>query len=362
MAATGLDGLSKQLAELHISELANVASMALLVYDWQLTLGDEVNMIWMSNARVSKLLYLWIRYFGIAAHAFMLNFLLVANPSEAVSDSFCNAATKVEIAAPTIIWWSVEFVFALRVWILYRRSRKLLIFLAVMYIASISVSFVLLARALPQANPSPIPRGLNIPGCFSEIPDTIYQVLVIGLIATSILCLLTVYRMLTFREEVLHVPRSPLMTLFLRDGLLYYTCVNVIFLLNLFMIRYATPPYKILFTGLMDACVFPRVQTRAIALVANVLIHGHSVPCMLGARVLVNILALVHNDGGPNATVALPYSEPRFARPSRARGSGASVELLDSSVDAGTAAPSDMNDLGLASSRSAGTITTRELR
>lgn len=81
----------------------------------------------------------------------------------------------------------------------------------------------------------------------------------------------------------------------------------------------------------------------------------YSVPCMLGARVLVNILALVHNDGGPNATAVLPYSEPRFAQPSRARGSGTSVELLDS-VDA--TAPGDMNDLSRASARSVGTITT----
>ncbi|KAI0709924.1 hypothetical protein C8Q76DRAFT_84717 [Earliella scabrosa] len=186
------------------------------------------------------------------------------------------------------------------VWILYRRSRKVLLLLAIIYTTivltrkvAIVVSVVLLVQALPHATPAPIPPGLHIPGCFSVVPDTFYAPLVIGLITTSTLCLLTLYRTLTFREEF-EVPRSPLMTLFLRDGVLYYSCVNVVFLLNLFMIRFATPPYKVLLTGFLDA-----------------------VPCMLGSRVLINILSLVHGTCGEGATATTTarISEPLFARP-----------------------------------------------
>ncbi|KAI0709923.1 hypothetical protein C8Q76DRAFT_798697 [Earliella scabrosa] len=52
-----LDGLFHQLAQLQTSVYSDVASLALLVYDCQLTFGDEVNMIWMSDAKLSQLLF-----------------------------------------------------------------------------------------------------------------------------------------------------------------------------------------------------------------------------------------------------------------------------------------------------------------
>ncbi|PIL29849.1 hypothetical protein GSI_08056 [Ganoderma sinense ZZ0214-1] len=71
----------QQLWNLRVSVYSNVASLALLIYDWQLTFGDEVDVIWMSKARLSRLLFLWIRYSGIAIHAFISGMYLIADPS-----------------------------------------------------------------------------------------------------------------------------------------------------------------------------------------------------------------------------------------------------------------------------------------
>ncbi|RDX41166.1 hypothetical protein OH76DRAFT_1561722 [Lentinus brumalis] len=257
----------------------------------------------MSKAKLSKLLYLWIRYVGIVSQTLFATFFLVEGLPPAASLSlaalsYANSenkfgspqvtATNITIALPTIMWWLVEFVFALRVWILYRRSRKLLMFLTVMYTISITISIVVLVKALSHTQPVFLPHGLPVTGCFSTVPDTIFEAIVTGIVTTSVLCILTIYRILRDRKEV---ASSPLLALFFRDGLMYYCCVNVVFMCNLFMLRFENAAFKILFNGLLNA-----------------------VPCMLGARVLINILSLVRTSLGTDATTGSPLSDPKFAR------------------------------------------------
>ncbi|TFK82021.1 hypothetical protein K466DRAFT_666772 [Polyporus arcularius HHB13444] len=290
MAAV-LDGQLGQLSQLRIAVYTDVASLALLAYDWLLTFGDEVNMIWMSKAKLSKLLYLWTLF----ATFFLVEGLPPAASLSLAALSYANSensahrrSTNITIALPTIMWWSVEFVFALRVWILYRRSRKLLMFLTVMYTISITISIVVLVKALSHTQPVFLPHGLPVTGCFSTVPDTIFEAIVTGIVTTSVLCILTIYRILRDRKEV---ASSPLLALFFRDGLMYYCCVNVVFMCNLFMLRFENAAFKILFNGLLNA-----------------------VPCMLGARVLINILSLVRTSLGTDATTGSPLSDPKFAR------------------------------------------------
>ncbi|RPD60758.1 hypothetical protein L227DRAFT_585905 [Lentinus tigrinus ALCF2SS1-6] len=256
-----LSGQLDQLSQLRIAVYTDVASLALLTYDWLLTFSDEVNMIWMSQAKLSKLLY--IRYVGIVSQTL---FATCESTSWAgcpnTFTSRCKTATNITIALPTIMWWSVEFVFALRVWILYRRSRKLLMFLTVMYTMS-----VLQADIVPQAKRAC--SGLPVTGCFSTGAIHVCR-------KTSVLCILTIYRILRERNEM---TASPLLSLFL------------VFMCNLFMLRFENAAFKILFNGLLNA-----------------------VPCMLGARVLINILSLVRTNFGTDATTGPPLSEPKFAR------------------------------------------------
>ncbi|TBU39563.1 hypothetical protein BD309DRAFT_1022049 [Dichomitus squalens] len=327
-----LAGLLSQFWELRVSVYANVASLALLVYDWQLTFGDEVDIMWMSKAKFSKLLFLWIRYFGIGTHTFIVGAMyLLPDPSpatwfELLHDPSCRVATTFQTAGPNIMWWSVEFVFALRVWILYERSRKLLLFLAMMYTASIGASAVLLVKALLHVDLITVPGGV-VSGCFSSVPIYIYSAFVIGIITTSMLCVLTLYQTIRFRDGL---TRSPLITLFLRDGLVYYFVyerVSVVFLLNLFMFRFGAATFKSLFSGFLEA-----------------------IPCMFGARVLINILSLVQKQSGVSDT-APPYSEPKFRHTSTA-GFDSGDSVTSSGTDAGT---STSGTVTVDSGREAGT-------
>ncbi|RPD77055.1 hypothetical protein L226DRAFT_569266 [Lentinus tigrinus ALCF2SS1-7] len=271
--ASILSGQLDQLSQLRIAVYTDVASLALLTYNWLLTFSDEVNMIWMSQAKLSKLLYFWIRYVGIVSQTLFATFFLVDGLPPVSLDPLPKVPQVVDVSD-----------------------------------VSITISIVVLVKALSHTQPVSLPHGLPVTGCFSTVPDTIFEAIVTGIVTTSVLCILTIYRILRERNEM---TASPLLSLFFRDGLMYYCCVNgrcifmiiiintdnittpplVVFMCNLFMLRFENAAFKILFNGLLNA-----------------------VPCMLGARVLINILSLVRTNFGTDATTGPPLSEPKFAR------------------------------------------------
>lgn len=88
------------------------------------------------------------------------------------------------------------------------------------------------------------------------------------------------------------------------------------FLVNIFIFRFGPSPLKSFFGGFVESyAIFtpPRWFFEAEP--------GLSIPCMFGARVLINILSLVRQD--VDVSDAHPaYSTAKFAHPSTERGTG----------------------------------------
>ncbi|KAG1855324.1 hypothetical protein DFJ58DRAFT_727519 [Suillus subalutaceus] len=103
-----------------VSSYFIVAASVGLMYDWALTLGQEVELVWRQRWSLMTVLYLGVRYLGIIFVALvMLGFILY------------------------VVWnWMRVVVFAMlwviiitRLHAMYQRSRKILIFLIVTFLA-----------------------------------------------------------------------------------------------------------------------------------------------------------------------------------------------------------------------------------
>ncbi|KAG2035052.1 hypothetical protein BDR03DRAFT_548348 [Suillus americanus] len=109
-----------------------VATFVGLLYDWALTFGQEVELIWRHHWSLMTILYLCVRYLGILYAA--LNMLL-----SVTTISLTDAVSFIIYA----IWsWTGFVVFAMlwviviaRLHVMYQRSRKILIFLIVTFLA-----------------------------------------------------------------------------------------------------------------------------------------------------------------------------------------------------------------------------------
>ncbi|KAG2058204.1 hypothetical protein BDR06DRAFT_1004413 [Suillus hirtellus] len=100
-----------------------VAAFVAVIYDWALTFGQEVELIWKQRWSVMTVLYLGVRYLGIlSATLYMLSNV----PTISLTDTS----------------WTVIVVFAMlwviiiaRLYAMYQRSRKILIFLIFTFLA-----------------------------------------------------------------------------------------------------------------------------------------------------------------------------------------------------------------------------------
>jgi len=237
---------------------AQVASLALLLYDYALTFGEEVDLVWRRNWSVGTGLFLVNRYTGIFSLAFNIGVFL----NNTLSDEFCFHFVRYQVAGTLMAVWLVEIILGFRVWALYARSRKILYFL--LGLLTVAVTICTSVGYFVFRDVTVLPRpGSFLSGCYPlGFPVYTFALALPELINATILLVLTLVR--TARSVRMGRRQAPMFVLFVKDGVLYYLCIVFILLMNAF--AFSSFTIGAAATGL------------AIA-----------IPCALGSRILLNI-------------------------------------------------------------------------
>ncbi|KDQ56699.1 hypothetical protein JAAARDRAFT_207789 [Jaapia argillacea MUCL 33604] len=242
MDDTGLSltELETLVSDIRIVNYANVASLAWLTYDVILTFGEESSTIWRSKFSIPKVLYLLLRYVVLIT----LSLNLAVNTSENLSPEVCGPWMRFQgLDSVAIASWLGEALLMLRVWALYERSRKVLIFSLFLYLVDMASG--LMAAFVTYHSESQVPPipGLSVPGCYLSLsaPTAIWSTYVGWLVHAFVN---TVYFALTMHKFVKGIRWSdynlrqfeqfaPLLSLFVRDGTFYFFIILVCTLYNL---------------------------------------------------------------------------------------------------------------------------------
>ncbi|KAG2111313.1 uncharacterized protein F5147DRAFT_103245 [Suillus discolor] len=110
-----------------------VAAAFVVVYDWVLTLGEEIELIWTQRWSLMTVLYLVIRYVGISySAANILGTTTLVSLTDAVSNivNYAVNGTNVVVAA------MLGVIMMARLHAMYQRSRRMLIFLVIIFLAA----------------------------------------------------------------------------------------------------------------------------------------------------------------------------------------------------------------------------------
>ncbi|KAG2345983.1 hypothetical protein BDR05DRAFT_98836 [Suillus weaverae] len=108
-----------------------VAASAGVMYDWALTFTQEVELIWRHRWSSMTVLYLGARYLGISYS--VINILLYV-PTISMTDVVCHIMYVVQAWIGVVISAVLGFIIIARLHAMYRRSRKVLIFLATIFL------------------------------------------------------------------------------------------------------------------------------------------------------------------------------------------------------------------------------------
>ncbi|EDR00568.1 uncharacterized protein LACBIDRAFT_313218 [Laccaria bicolor S238N-H82] len=194
----------------------NVSAAAMLVYDYFLTLGMEVDLVWLSAWGPMKVLFIVQRYlpFIDAATFSLINQLLTTiNPS--VCKKIANAQAVLSVTGCILS----ELILTLRVWAVWKRSKFLGIALSILLLATAAACYVftgLFQHGLKLSN-RPYPE---FQGCFITGTNRLLYVdwLALMVYDSLLLILMIIPGITAYREQ----GNEGLHAVVYRDGVVFY--------------------------------------------------------------------------------------------------------------------------------------------
>ncbi|KAF8521184.1 hypothetical protein JB92DRAFT_1837837 [Gautieria morchelliformis] len=250
------------------TKYAIVASTALLYYDSLLTFSQEVDLVWRRRLGWGNILYWCISIIPLA--------------------TICLFDVPFRIVSSSVTLWIVEFSLAIRVWVLYNRSLTLLLSLGAIYACCIAVITVLHVQGLLHSQILSL-TGPFLSGCSVPIPTWYYSINIPPLFTTFLLMILTLYRTLRTVRCMGSTEGMPLVAILLRDGLLNFSAVATILIVNILLVHVARATLVPLGTGFLVA-----------------------VPCISGTRLFLNVRQKLFR---PNLIIAIPLETLETRRP-----------------------------------------------
>ncbi|KAF9048785.1 hypothetical protein BJ165DRAFT_1462654 [Panaeolus papilionaceus] len=144
----------------------NTSFLVFVIHDYFITLEDEVGYICTQRRSLAKYMFFWIRYYTIVLLILdVCQVHLLARPGFA-TNRLCGILDPVSRVTGAIALWSADIILQLRVYALFQCSKKVAIFNAVLFMASISAFLGILAVSVRGRTPSlDEGYGASVPGC-----------------------------------------------------------------------------------------------------------------------------------------------------------------------------------------------------
>ncbi|KAG2012876.1 hypothetical protein CC2G_009833 [Coprinopsis cinerea AmutBmut pab1-1] len=212
-AEAALNELYRAIRDKRISDSIAVGSMAVWVFDYLMTLPEEVDLVWRSQWSLVKIVYVLAR----AANPIHFAFTLVHNQAPYITAKECDIAFGIALWTGFLEALLCEVIMYLQVYIFAKRSRWVGTYLKAQYVVANGTNTVLLAFLSNGTRHT----TTQFPG-LRCIPETIDMNLVgapyaVSIAPWTVLVLITLW--LTFYKY--HYAKSRLVTALLRDGLIY---------------------------------------------------------------------------------------------------------------------------------------------
>jgi len=264
--STFFENLVHQVLSVRYAELA---SSTIILYDHIVTLGAEIELIWTSGWTVGKVLFLLNRYYTLAVVIFN-NYVLF---SPHLNDKLCLYWFRWQGCTGIIAFVFGELILQLRLYALYFRDRRVLVLMAVVFVAAVAASTILMVVSLNKiiAVSNLIP---GLPFCVPlEIPKTFYAFWIPILVSESLMCGLALLRGLqSYHDRQRHQSSRHLVEILVRDSFLYFLILFAVYLSNTVIFIIGNPSQ-------LESAI------------------GYSVAmsCVMGNRLVLNVRSMLQN-------------------------------------------------------------------
>lgn len=205
---------------------AVLSALVWVVYDYFITLEDEVTHFWSRKLCSGTLIFFWIRYYTI--------FLIVFDTIEIFSFS-ADKIMMQSLVLGAVSLWSIEIIMQMRVYILFNQSKRVAFVNGVLFAFSIGVFiFILIDNTLQQKASTGNAPGGDCP-TFKEggrwaqwLPATLFE---------FILFALAVYKTIVSSSAKTKLNgRWSLTAILLHENIVYFFVVGCVLVFNNLMV------------------------------------------------------------------------------------------------------------------------------
>ncbi|KAF9035874.1 hypothetical protein BJ165DRAFT_1508650 [Panaeolus papilionaceus] len=224
----------------HAASYIIISSLAVFVYDIIATLPDEIEHIWRANWTLPKALYLIVRYWALAI--VILYVVVFTQVQHSVQRCKALAWFYITLGA-NVLSPLVNVILSLRLYALYHRSKKVLVFLTAVITGEVMLQIIMGydqgKRATDRmflADP-----GFPLLGCLSFVdkPElTLTQWIPLFVVAATFF-IMTLYRLMktmkSQRGTGISITVSPLYQAFIRGGAVFFLIVTIVFPISAFI-------------------------------------------------------------------------------------------------------------------------------
>ncbi|EJD46767.1 hypothetical protein AURDEDRAFT_164219 [Auricularia subglabra TFB-10046 SS5] len=210
-----------------VNNILRFVPVTLLVYDWTLTLGDEVELIWNKRPKTNQLVFLALRYGTLALMS--LTVLYFVPVSEQVRRPSRSAAplriqTWVSAGAMIVIILFVQVLLQVRVYAMYNRSRAILWTNAVLFVVECAITVFLFLHLSERITSVPVTSTQRCRTC-SIYPRAFGLAYVAPLVYESYLMVLAARKSWSTRDSSLRLDNNSIIDVLARGSIQYFALV-----------------------------------------------------------------------------------------------------------------------------------------
>jgi len=204
---------------------------SIIVYDHLITLDQEIDLVWYAPWTMGKILFFLNRYYPLCIVVFNQYTLFTIN----LTDELCMAWLRWQGWTGLATCMVAEIILQLRLYALYFLDKKVLLFMVISFLGTSACAAAIMGEVLSNFTvQSHIIPGF--PFCIPiKVPNYLFSFWIPILAFESILCGMALFRgfqAFRYRHSVFQSGRH-LVTLLLRDSIIYYLIIFVTILTNL---------------------------------------------------------------------------------------------------------------------------------
>lgn len=208
-----------------IAKQLSTAFLTLVVWEFVITTDTAIQLFWGGRWSIAKIMYVANLYTTLFTLGTILLMLIIPSPPVI----FCNVAPWMLIVGTVISFAIIRFAMISRVYALWNRNKWVLASSCLLCILHIGYYTAMVTYAF--ANGTWTPASLPFTGCFVTLGfDKLWTVCIPTLVFETVNVSLIVYKTWSIAGQ--SNIRTPLVTMLLEDGVLYYLVVIAIQILT----------------------------------------------------------------------------------------------------------------------------------